>query len=814
MKILSLEVRNIRGVPYFRHDFQSENAVIVGANGTGKSSILDALDFLLTGNITRLQGEGTGSITLSKYGPHVNITAKPEFGYVVASVGLPGYQQPVTVERHISEPQTLVYVNCDEGVLDESERLARHGLHMLTRQQMLKFIAASPSNRAAQIRALLNLDSIEGIRKNLASVSRKLDLEGSRAIREVDNAQRGLASILGIDTYESTAIQNLLNESRRKLGADLLETVSSDTVRSGIKLAASAEDVSVNPTLLLERSTKILQLTNESNLWLSADKEQHLRAVLAKLQGDPALKRALTQQKLVVLGISLAEEDLCPLCDLPWKNEDLIAHLNHKIAQAAYASQILEDITNTENALCGSLTDVSTNLHHLVAAHEFMLEAQQNELRGWQNDLETVSKTLQQSLETYSLDALPPNHVTELLGAESFRVIIQEVVNSLKKRMEADNGSESAEQVAFARLVQAESALKQLETCEAANELYGRVCKRAASLSRHYTEARDEVVGEIYESISDDFVSLYRQLHADENSFTANLRLHNAGLNLDVEFYGRGMFPPNALHSEGHQDSMGLCMFLALSNHLSGDSLQAMILDDVVTSLDTGHRRQLARLLAQRFENRQLILTTHDSVWSEQLRKEEFAAKRNFIELLNWTIDEGTIYRELNDIWDLVASDLDTNQANAAGAKLRNWAESFSKHLCHNFKAPVPFNIDGKYTLSDVLGPAKSNFRKYLNKAKNKANDNGNAEIFDRIKTVLHKLEAVYIRIDKEAWVANWASHDNPSGNLTSDEVAHVVSAFKDFEDLTRCLKCRGYLELTGRREVITCKCGVVSWKV
>lgn len=72
MKIHSLEISNIRGIRYYEHDFQGKNAVILGANGTGKSSILDAIDFLLTGNMARLQGEGTKELSLRRHGKHVD----------------------------------------------------------------------------------------------------------------------------------------------------------------------------------------------------------------------------------------------------------------------------------------------------------------------------------------------------------------------------------------------------------------------------------------------------------------------------------------------------------------------------------------------------------------------------------------------------------------------------------------------------------------------------------------------------------------------------------------------------------------------
>ena len=44
---------------------------------TGKSGVVDAMDFALTGNISRLSGAGTGGLTVQKHGPHVHERTDP-----------------------------------------------------------------------------------------------------------------------------------------------------------------------------------------------------------------------------------------------------------------------------------------------------------------------------------------------------------------------------------------------------------------------------------------------------------------------------------------------------------------------------------------------------------------------------------------------------------------------------------------------------------------------------------------------------------------------------------------------------------------
>ena len=57
-------------------------------------------------------------------------------------------------------------------------------------------------------------------------------------------------------------------------------------------------------------------------------------------------------------------------------------------------------------------------------------------------------------------------------------------------------------------------------------------------------------------------------------------------LDLEVNFYERGLFPPAAYHSEGHQDGMGVCLYLALMKRLFSERFTFALLDDVVMSVD------------------------------------------------------------------------------------------------------------------------------------------------------------------------------------------------------------------------------------
>lgn len=121
----------------------------------------------------------------------------------------------------------------------------------------------------------------------------------------------------------------------------------------------------------------------------------------------------------------------------------------------------------------------------------------------------------------------------------------------------------------------------------------------------------------------------YKFLNQDEEKFTAKLVDQKSTVDLKVDFYDRGLHPPHALHSEGHQDSMGICLFLALMKKIKGTGFSFALLDDVMMSIDTGHRKRLCELINNQFSDTQFVITTHDPVWARQLKEHGVVIKKN-----------------------------------------------------------------------------------------------------------------------------------------------------------------------------------------
>ena len=219
-----------------------------------------------------------------------------------------------------------------------------------------------------------------------------------------------------------------------------------------------------------------------------------------------------------------------------------------------------------------------------------------------------------------------------------------------------------------------------------------------------YCTVLEEELNALYEEVQQDFSAFYRAINGDdEATFTAKLTPAEGSLALDVNFYDRGLFPPAAFHSEGHQDSMGVCLYLALMKRLFADRFTFALFDDVVMSVDAGHRYQFCKLLKAQFPETQFVITTHDRLWAEQMKSAGLVTSKRSIAFHSWTVDHGPLVESNEEIWQEIAGSLGKGKVEAAAAALRHHLEYVSRHLANDLGAAPQFRADGNYELGELL---------------------------------------------------------------------------------------------------------------
>ena len=127
------------------------------------------------------------------------------------------------------------------------------------------------------------------------------------------------------------------------------------------------------------------------------------------------------------------------------------------------------------------------------------------------------------------------------------------------------------------------------------------------------------------------------------------------------------------------------------------------MLDDVVMSVDSGHRYQFCKLLKTHFPNTQFIITTHDRLWAEQMKSAGLVTSKTSLCFHSWTIDTGPLVESSDEIWLEIAVALAKGKVEIAAAALRHHLEYVSRHLADQLGAQIAFKADGDYELGELL---------------------------------------------------------------------------------------------------------------
>jgi recombinational DNA repair ATPase RecF len=619
IQIESLKIKEFRGVRDLELNLGGKSFVVYGPNGSGKSGVVDAIDFALTGNVARLSGAGTGTVSVQKHGPHVHQRDNPAAAEVSLSIRHVASGQRAVLTRNIKTANRFTLNPNTPEMVVAVEWTAQHPELALSRREVIKYVNAEPGKRAQEVQALLKLDRIDETRRLLRAALTKTSSDAKAADNEVAAAEDAMRRHLDLSSLLSTDVATAINKQRELLGLDPVEMVDIHTdLNAGASTGAPSTQFNKASAV---RDVRALAdyLGEHADLIEPADK---LVSALDELDADPNILSALQHRGLVEAGIFLVTEAVCPLCDLAWPDvHQLRAHLQEKLERSQAAAALQQRIRAAATELVAELGSVRGLIRSVQPQAVTMAKAAlKEELLDWSNKLasfETSLGSIESAREQREQLAADPLNLPATVVADLDALLSE--LEALPDQS-ATEGARSFLTVAQERWGRVRQARTNAAKARAAHAT-------AAKVYETYNGVADAALTTLYATVEKSFSAYYCQINSDdESSFKAGLEPSAGKLDLEVDFYGLGMFPPNAYHSEGHQDGMGVCLYLALIGQLLKDDFRLAVLDDVVTSVDNNHRRQFCKLLKDVFPDVQFIITTHDDVWARQISPQAWSA--------------------------------------------------------------------------------------------------------------------------------------------------------------------------------------------
>ncbi len=807
IKLETAHIEEVRGIRKLDIDFQKGTFAISGPNGSGKSGVIDAIEFGLTGNISRLTGRGTKGLTVAEHGPHVDKTKFPDAAFVELRVFIPALKKSATITRKVSDPKKPKIVPADPDVQAALAEIADHPEITLSRREILRFILIEPTKRSEEIQTILKLDEIGQMRAALNTAQNKLQTAQKTAATLVQTNRDSLLRHLQISTLKAEDLLESVNKRRKLLGLPEIAELTADT-KLDVGLAAAATGPDFNKQSALRDLNALSEAAKGFPDLAKADAAAII-ADLAKLEEDPALLAALQRRAFIEKGLDLVEGPECPLCDKPWEDEQhLRDHLKAKLQKSAEAQKIQEALLKKGTAVAQAAIKVAGQLAPVLKIAEGQGEAGfAKQLTTWKADLEGL-KTALTTLDgvtglkdrlTAGWLATPKKFAKELAG------LTEQVMARPDQTAALD--AQTFLTTSQVRLSDYREAMRKSKAAE--------IAFNSAKLAYEtYCAALEEELNALYDSVEKDFSAFYRAINEDDESkFTAKLTPSEGKLDLEVNFYERGLFPPAAYHSEGHQDGMGVCLYLALMKRLFGDRFTFALLDDVVMSVDSGHRYQFCKLLKTQFPDTQFVITTHDRLWAAQMKSAGLVTGKTSIAFHSWTIDTGPLVETNQEIWDEIAAALAKGKVEVAAAALRHHLEYVSRLLADQLGAAIPFRADANYELGDLLPAVLSRMKDLHAKAAEAAQSWGNKAAGDAVAKRKTALAAASAATNVEQWAVNKAVHYNEWANFGKKDFEPVVAAFKDLLACFRCDPCDSWIYLTPRvnPESVRCDCAAIN---
>jgi hypothetical protein len=597
IQIESVQIRELRGIRELEVEPNRNNFVVSGPNGSGKSGVVDAIQFALTGEMSRLAGKGTGGLSVQRHGPHVDRRDDPAAAEVSLRFYIPELEKSAVLTRNVKNAKKVRLEPDDPKIRAVIEEVADHPELTLSRREIIKYIIVEAGQRSKEIQALLKLEEIGQTRGVLKTVTNKLAIESDLAQRAVQDADDAFRRHLDSTSLAREDVLAAIRPHRLTLGLAELTVLTADTDLSAGVLEGTGQ-AGFNKESAL-RDLDALEKAQAGFPGLGAQEVASLGRDLAMLESDPALLEAVTRRSFIESGLALVHDRQCPLCDTEWENaEALKAHLNTKLAKADEAEAVQKRLLDSAAEIAKQARWIAS----LVEAVEALARSEGpeqlgSELEVWSNDLRDFAGRLD------TVEKIAAHRARLETGWLKPPASLGQRVETLKMAVQA-KPDQSASVAAQTFLTRAQDRFAAYQGARRKERSAARAVEAGRVVYKAYCDVADAYLSALYEAVEDDFAAYYRAINVeDEGEFRAKLDPAEGGLDLEVAFYDKGMFPPGAYHSEGHQDGMGVCLYLALMKELLGDRFQFAVLDDVVMSVDQGHRKEFCRLLKTRFPN-------------------------------------------------------------------------------------------------------------------------------------------------------------------------------------------------------------------
>ncbi len=807
-KVVNFLIVQIRGLVEFFGNPDTQSILYSGLNGTGKTAMLYAIDFAITGKKFIPLHLEFDPDTGEEFFPHIEFKDQAKNARVELELSYGEEGKTFTVTRYVNSPDKPKLVPDNTQTRKTFAELSAQHQRVLSRQNLLNFVKAQPEARAKMLEVASGKEKISIEREKLEFDLARVNSNLETSMEEYYESYQKLAKLLKVEAINGNDILVVVNRYRREINLEPLNVIPED--QNFLTGAEKKESyLKTNLGIIKFRLSRFLQfldkLPNLANIEVQSQLEN-----ISKLEKDENLLLWPKIHSLIEEVKELQIEKCCPVCDTELQSKVSFQNQISKALSKKPAQKLWKSINENNSILVKQIENITKQFTSTIGTFSRIGQSNLAEmLENWCSDLEHLKVQL---LDPKKLVEVKKRLQSNWVGIPEGSIQQFDKLYESIKLMPAEGiiedyfggrDSDEIEKILESAQWSYQEYILNNEKLEQAKENVNLV----KAEYREFSKFTDAELNAEYSEIAKNFSKFYRYLISDEvnveeKDLDVKLESEQGELRFDVVFHNRGTFPPTALHSEGYQDVIGICMFLAVMHHEREGNVPFMLLDDVLTSVDENHRDQVCKLLKKFFKDTQIIATTHDRVMARHFRNRGLIDKE--VRLVGWNLKTGPKTYQVDNWLERINKLLELGDIEMAAHQLRYHLEGVFYNIACDLGAMVNLRRDNQYDFGELKDGVVARVNKLVDGAKIRINtklkaDPKNLELVENLNVVKkfqRQFKRSVNRADDQQWLINPTLHNNPSQIVSKNELEETVSAYANLLNCLQCPKCNRWLDL------------------
>lgn len=796
---------------------QTKVTSIFAENGTGKSSVFQALEYALSGDISFLRpmqaAEKPQQHILNFFHPEKKATLKlilvPDDGgkNVTITVELDSnLKRHVYGSDHIGDPEQFLKELYSEFVFLDSRKF-------------IKFIEDTALERGRSFGPLLGLGSYGDLHRALKDASRPGNRRKDFELDKLENEIRTLKANIRtsqerIDEICATSFP--LSGPSPETQKHIIEALAQEPTLEEHLTCEHLQDVDFS---------KLEEAIAQSEEWVDKEAFEHLKTrhdllestlpIFDSVISDSETSKALIQEHMIIAAqshdhmrltiLQTAEKFLeessgwdsyqCPLC--------------MKVLEAPIDEHVRHDLEKLT-----PLIKSHKELQQQVYESSF-LELLETNVDGLApRGMKACSHRIREAITKYSFnEALLKESLDLLLDYRDNITFRKRILKEQMERLEKSRPVSSAQLMAKVRDAQdiknilhaKEAAMEKMEQLQKKLKIFARWGTFIERASEKFSAAESEMSNRKLSRISNNFETMYQTIMFDGEGIQPSLNRKAGSEHLELSlknYHGKKDLSVRATLSESYRNNMAISLFLtaALDARLPA---RFIVLDDVTSSFDSGHQLKLMSYILQHLqygansEGAQFIILSHDGNLKKtfnvlQQESASYSSQWDSQVLKELTPKEiiGTQNLSLHTLKSKAEALVEGPSPSDSAPFIRQYYESVLLQVIRKLRIPVPFVLGestDRNTIHDLLDAIDRAIKLY---------EKGQILAID--KSAFSRA-----RINCSAMILNQESHFSTAefSSLTRNTYKNII---KDIDELLGCFQ---YIDEAGKTQFFDSLC-------